>query len=372
SLSAILSKFRPKNRNEKRQKFDSSETNQDFISNLPTEVIEDILKRLPMTKVAQMGMLSRRWRDCWLSHRYLTFDDSFWCKHQIAGINDKHDWEKINQKINKILSHQNVPVQKFHVHLPNDRNQLVAYLSCSTWLFKLSKIGVKKMILENLHKLEDMPFLVFSCKELMKLKINHYTITYLPRDFEGFVHLRSLVLSKIVFGHGVFRRLLAKCPKLIELRIEWLIGMSHLVLDVPTVEYLTIKGDFDSIDFVNVQGLKCVSVGFFHPANFFMIDAFLRLASSSKIQIRIISTRTDFGSDHLCLEYNEFYKSNHLRRVRITGIVGRKIEFNFIEYILTSSIVLGHLLIRVEGVDILAKAKPSTGADFKSITRAQI
>lgn len=59
---------------------------------------------MPLSEVAKTSVLSKKWRQNWLSHSYLVFDEAFWEKH---GLNDDEDFDlqKISNIISNILLH---------------------------------------------------------------------------------------------------------------------------------------------------------------------------------------------------------------------------------------------------------------------------
>nr|GMD25531.1 F-box/FBD/LRR-repeat protein At1g13570-like [Ipomoea batatas] len=54
-----------------------ADASMDLISELPVEVKDRILEYLPTRDAARTALLSTHWRDVWLQHGWLAFDEEF-------------------------------------------------------------------------------------------------------------------------------------------------------------------------------------------------------------------------------------------------------------------------------------------------------
>lgn len=237
-----------------------SEANQDLISNLPSNAIDKILKRLPLKIAAKMSVLSKKWRDNWLSFRYLFFDKAFWLEQVEEG---RIHWDEGVSLINSVLLHHNGSVHEFHLDVVLAQNSAsrTTNLHLSQWLSFLSRTGVKKMILKSCWIFKKpIPSYIYLCKDLVKLSLERCIMSSLPSDFKGFAYLRSLELFGIQFKSDIFSSLIASCPQLTSLKLKHWDGTKNLVLDVPNLEHLTILGLVDSLVFKNVPHLSSISL----------------------------------------------------------------------------------------------------------------
>lgn len=85
------------------------ESTSDLISNLPCNVIECILSRLPIREAARTSILSTKWRYQWVTLSHLVFHD--------LG-NDSYFYQRqptleLVKIINGVLMHHNGPILKF-------------------------------------------------------------------------------------------------------------------------------------------------------------------------------------------------------------------------------------------------------------------
>ncbi|XP_017216571.1 F-box/FBD/LRR-repeat protein At1g13570-like isoform X2 [Daucus carota subsp. sativus] len=69
----------------------------DRISNLPGNVIDLILKRLPLHGAARMSVLSKAWRDIWVMFPRLVFDDDFFEQLSLARAFKKDEGTRLSQ-----------------------------------------------------------------------------------------------------------------------------------------------------------------------------------------------------------------------------------------------------------------------------------
>jgi hypothetical protein len=97
----------------------------DEINNLPCNVIDNILSKLPIRDLVRTSILSRKWRYMWTCVSTLVFDQSFWYKFcnkygHVYGSNIA------DQIISEALLLHNGPVHKFTLHIPHVTFQMAA------------------------------------------------------------------------------------------------------------------------------------------------------------------------------------------------------------------------------------------------------
>ncbi|KAH9607039.1 hypothetical protein KSS87_013814 [Heliosperma pusillum] len=236
----------------------SSTKMEDLISNVPNIVVDKILENLPISKAAQTSVLSKQWRDTWLSLKSLIFESDFWNKH-LLNEDRGPNWQKCCRIISSILLHHNGPVHEFCLFIPmNARGDLMNH---SQWISFLSKNGVRKIVISNWSDTMDITSYIFSCSELVHLELNDFKLNAPPTDFIGFPYLKHLKLLNCEFTkQNIFCSLIENCKMLTTLRLEnWRgTGMSHIVIDAPRLQTLTLIGNFESLAFGNILSLKSI------------------------------------------------------------------------------------------------------------------
>lgn len=229
-----------------------SEANQDRISNLPDIATDKILKCLPLKMAAKMSVLSRKWKDKWLSHKHLVFDAAFWEEQNV------HGGFNVSWIISNVLFYHNGPLYKFHLHIPKDAVWIRMCLS--QWLSFISRTCVKKIALTNWVVCKTLPSHIFACKELVKLRLVSFVLNPPPSDFKGFGCLRCLELCQMEFKTDFFGSLIASCPRLAVLRLDRCIGLDSVIIDAPSLESLVIEGGFNNLSFKNAVRLTNISI----------------------------------------------------------------------------------------------------------------
>ncbi|KAK9676095.1 hypothetical protein RND81_11G053400 [Saponaria officinalis] len=275
------------------------------------------------------------------------------------------------------------------------------------WLCYLSKNNIRKIVIRNSYRCMKINSFIFWCNELEHLELDFFTLSPPPTGFSGYRNLKHLELVNIIFSEeNVFCSLFANCTMLASLRLEDWRGMSHMVIDVPSLKTLILKGYLEGLAFRNVCNLESVSMSLDSGLMTDDIkDVVNILANSCKIQF------IDFGGDmseflvaggikkppvafnylnELCLsdlnfsefgvsryvldmvdccpnikklniivveggnleqhelDYNYSIKLNHLLEVKIEGITGSSAELKLIEYLLAISVVLEKLFFTFE------------------------
>lgn len=99
----------------------------DRISNLPRNIINLILERMPLYDAARTSTLSKTWRNIWQTHPHLVFDDVFLL--QVVSKADNEDsLFGISRTINHILLLHIGPISKFHLSIPQHLPFHLSYL----------------------------------------------------------------------------------------------------------------------------------------------------------------------------------------------------------------------------------------------------
>lgn len=267
-----------------------SEDCTDRISNLPKDLIHNIMQRLPISLAARMSVLSKSWRGNWESMPHLEFDNDF--ADTFINNNDEvvdtHEWSSI---ISNILFHHEGPIKAFHLTVPDtdDTTDLVI----SSWILYVSRNGVTsfKLINGSMESLVELPSRLFSCMLLEDLSLVGCAISHLPH-ITGFRKLLHLELVNVQFKGEMLREFVASSPLLETLILLGCSNDDHLTINLPALKNLELSGFFRSITFNNTSSLLSVSLFLLLEAPYTFegaADMIQFLASSCKLQRLSIS-----------------------------------------------------------------------------------
>lgn len=201
----------------------------DRISNLPRNVIDLILDRLPIRDAARTSILSKTWRDVWVIHPSLRFDQQFFAQQRskkntqtmLVEIKRKHSKKTgIKRIISNILLVHNGPILVFLLHIPSYLHLLP---EMDFWIRNISNNGVRKLeLLNNFVRTYKIPSYFFSCLELTCLSLTNCRLDP-PRGFEGFNNLLNVKLEKVNISADM-----SFGTQLKELHLSCCTGIEHL------------------------------------------------------------------------------------------------------------------------------------------------
>ncbi|KAK1385289.1 F-box domain-containing protein [Heracleum sosnowskyi] len=165
----------------------------DRISNLPRNVIDLILEGLPIRDAARTSILSKTWRDVWVMHPNLVLDQQFFSQLYSNTFTQPMVVE-IKRIISNILLVHNGPILVFKLDIPPYLNLLP---ETDFWIRNISNNGVRKLELLNRFQLTyKMPSYFFSCLELTNLSLAKCRLDP-PRGFQGFNNLLNVKLVNV-------------------------------------------------------------------------------------------------------------------------------------------------------------------------------
>ncbi|KAJ4960850.1 hypothetical protein NE237_020760 [Protea cynaroides] len=228
--------------------------NGDIISNMPPNITENILSRLPIKKAVRTCILSKKWRYNWVTLPELIFN--FTLGNALINRNDR-----LMKFIDDVLSLHRGPISKFelsrHLCIPNTQ-----YID--KWILCLSRNGIKELILCPQPQLKhyELPSCLYSCELLTHLELSFCTLKR-PPLFASFNFLKSLLLYKVEFVGFTFENLISRCPILERLKIEGFTGCTDLIIYAPKLKSLVVNGFCkvtQNISFNNTPLLTCVSL----------------------------------------------------------------------------------------------------------------
>ncbi|KAH0644101.1 hypothetical protein KY289_035075 [Solanum tuberosum] len=245
---------------------------EDIISDLPRNIIDCILGKMPIRDAVRTSVLSKKWTLYYSTIPELEFDDKFSKELQNFAISQKklrilseveleHKYH-LDEIVTRFLMFHPGRIEKFKVFVPNFKSTRAP--NVSKWIRKLSQKNIKKLTLEYKkdivsHKLSSY---FFSCLDLTNLKLRNLHLSHHPPNFKGFLYLYQLELIGVHFVNDYFEYFLSSCPVLQKLVLYGCSGVHHFNISGSKLQRLFIKvdDDFQSISLENVPNLTEVSI----------------------------------------------------------------------------------------------------------------
>ncbi|CAL9022616.1 unnamed protein product [Prunus brigantina] len=224
----------------------------DRFSNLPSDVIENILSRLPIREAVRTSVLSSNWRYRSAMLRHLVFDDRCVSTQKHITFVDIVD--------HVLLVHIG-PIHTFRL----SHRGVLANWDIDRWILHLSRNSIKEVILRNRAMFTfryRVPSYLFSCQDIIHLELL-LCVLKPPPTFEGFRNLKSLVFDQVTLDQDVCQNLIACCPLLEKLTLLRP-GFTHLKIDAPNLQFLYVEGFFEDITFENTLNLTDVCISYPH------------------------------------------------------------------------------------------------------------
>ncbi|CAN1152111.1 F-box/FBD/LRR-repeat protein At1g13570 [Linum perenne] len=232
----------------------------DTISCLPDEVIQHILKFLPIQDAAKTAMLSRKWRNHWRNTPRLVFDSGF------ARITEQ---DRSASHVNKImfsickalLAHAG-PITEFVLDIPGlspcDETDLAVLHLSNKDMKKLSLIFTVASDEDDNY---DRTFhsSLFSAVQLNCLQLEGGRLVT-PSWFVGFSKLKALELVNLILPPDFFECFIPMCPLLEDLRISCCVGSHKFKLVAPRLKVFAFLGYILNISFKCTPLLSVVSI----------------------------------------------------------------------------------------------------------------
>ncbi|CAM8899423.1 unnamed protein product [Rhodiola kirilowii] len=263
----------------------------DRISDLPSNIIECILDRLPLRDAVATSILSKGWRHKWRRIPNLVFDKDFFVRRVLESrglrgvlLIARVKLVEYSNIIGKILLLHLGPIHKFVLHISHVWNGLPPDLS--SWMLFVSQNEIKELTIqaENVCKVR-LPSYIFQCNELQHLKLDVRALDlHPPQDFRGFCNLLSLDLSGFLDGDEI-SNLISKCPLLERLSLNCT-GCKHpVVIDAPRLLCLHALCELDAfLKLKNVCSLTDISLQFRSPGTLSFCDLFDVFSSVPKVE----------------------------------------------------------------------------------------
>lgn len=249
----------------------------DRISGLPNAVLCHILSSLQTKHAVRTGILSKRWKNIWVSVPNLNFNDR-----------DFKDSATFFTFVERVLCFRDSShIQKCHLHCSRDEDHSRIY----GWMLTAIRRNVVELDLRvepHGGQIFELPKSLFVCKTLTVLKLMSPFITNTPAS-GCFPNLKCLLVTvHLPQYNDSMLKLFTKCPVLEELTIQGCL-QADIVLNVniwaPRLKILRLNfgsnSDCDAYNFfVNVPKLEYLEL-----TEDFLLNYFLR---SEKSLVRAI------------------------------------------------------------------------------------
>ncbi|KAF5751980.1 F-box/FBD/LRR-repeat protein [Tripterygium wilfordii] len=206
----------------------------DMISNLPSDILDNILTCLPIRDAARTCVLSKIWRFKWLYLSELVFDEAF------SGMGTSPGDTVWSTRIYEILLLHRGPLRKFVLSNPE--------LLCGPPIYWIILLLSQKNIQECKFSPKpgiyyEFPLTLFSCTHLTHLSLSQCDFRR-PPEFIGFSNLISVEFNRIDMSTHAFRTFLSICRLLERLKLDSLSEIGDLDINAPNLKYLYLHGMF--------------------------------------------------------------------------------------------------------------------------------
>ncbi|KAJ4813340.1 F-box family protein [Rhynchospora pubera] len=201
----------------------------DYISDLPADLKEKILVKLPIKEVARTSILSSKWKDSWKSIPSLVLE--------------RKDREPMPVKLvdNVLMVHRG-PILEFKLSTYDNCNEAIG-----RWMLILSTNGIRDLQLRFWgYQRCNIPSDLFSCLALERLDFSGCTID-VPQFFQGFKLLRTLWLSRFDLSGINLGNFISSCPLLENLALSNFVQPGCLHILAPNLRKLHIWGEFHDL-----------------------------------------------------------------------------------------------------------------------------
>ncbi|XP_060184795.1 F-box/FBD/LRR-repeat protein At1g13570-like [Lycium barbarum] len=217
----------------------------DFLSNLPNNVIDVILMRLPCEEAVRTSILSKKWRYHWCRITELTIDTSLW-----ETKKDKlYPTVKFTKIIYQLLTLHEGPITKFTLDIAS----LKSCPKIDNFIYFLSRNDIQQLVLRLPGgKLYNLPSSLFTCLQLRHLTLNNCLI-HPPSAFQGFDRLISLELRNVTISSELLGSLISHCPLLEKLVLEISEVSNIIEINAPNLRSFDFIGCIGSICLTNVS-----------------------------------------------------------------------------------------------------------------------
>ncbi|KAM3377616.1 F-box/FBD/LRR-repeat protein like [Capsicum galapagoense] len=223
----------------------------DVLSNLPENVIDNILLCLPLRDAVRTSILSKKWRYNWCRLPQLKLDQTLW-----ETTNDLiSPTVRFTDVVFHLLTLHAGPIPKFILSIVDP----VDFPKIDNLIYFLSRSGIQHLVLQlptgNLYKL---PSSFFICLQLRHLTLQRCLVRP-PPVFKGFDRLISLELRQVTISTEALGSFISGCPLLEHLVLEHSDNPNHMEINALKLRSFVFIGNIHFIHLKYVPLLAKVS-----------------------------------------------------------------------------------------------------------------
>ncbi|XP_049378267.1 F-box/FBD/LRR-repeat protein At1g13570-like [Solanum stenotomum] len=217
-------------------------------NNLPCDILDGILGRLPLKDAVKSSILSKDWRYKWATRQELEFD-----YHFFKSFSHVQEAKTI---IYQVLVFHKGPILKFRLGGSN----LIRFRDIDHWILFLSKKNVEEFTLRVRSNNDyHLPSHLLTFRKLRLLEVQN-CLFHPPPDFKGFKKLVNLGLHCVTFLPTVLSNLISRSPFLEILKLNYCTNFDTLEIDAANLKCFEFRGTSKSICFKNAPMLKEVTI----------------------------------------------------------------------------------------------------------------
>ncbi|XP_004250540.1 F-box/FBD/LRR-repeat protein At1g13570-like [Solanum lycopersicum] len=222
----------------------------DVLTDLPNDVIDSILIRLPSEEAVRTSILSKRWRYHWCRLTKLTLNRSLW-RTENNLLNPADKFTEIISQISTLLEG---PLIDFTL----DVADLESCPDIDSFVYFVLRNTIERLVL-YLPEDSKLPTSVFTCSQLRHLSLDNCSIHH-PGAFEGFDKLISLQLCEVTISSDLLESIISHCPLLELLLLHIPKLLDTIEIDAPMLSRFYFTGNISSVCLKNVPLLVEVSL----------------------------------------------------------------------------------------------------------------
>ncbi|XP_022715084.1 putative F-box protein At5g40050 isoform X1 [Durio zibethinus] len=208
----------------------------DYISQLPEHIIHHIISFLRCKKdAARTSILSKRWRDMWVSFSNLVFDQRKFhgqvrrletlSEEQIQKIKNVEMFRNyVDNTLQRHVELKDRSIQKFVLHMTHYNSELTTCMD--KWIDLALKYNIKELELHvpgYLHGCYRLPQCVFAANTITALRV--YGCKLRPCNNLKLSNLQKVCLGKLYVNEWMIENLIRSCPLLEDFRLIYPIGL---------------------------------------------------------------------------------------------------------------------------------------------------
>ncbi|CAO2817347.1 unnamed protein product [Amaranthus hypochondriacus] len=213
---------------------------EDRLSSLPSEVLNNILSKIPFKSAVRTCVLAKKWRKRWLALSKFDLNSE---DLTVVPDNEVFRWAKVASITNDFIRRHTGRITSFSLStgfLPHNTDLY-------KWIYSLTMQGIESLCLQDYGKHpSEIPIQLFSFENLMVLKLINFHLRAPPSP-RLFNALLELSLERVAINDLELHHLIASCLNLDKLSLLNISGLDRLRIYAPKLTKLVIDTRFQDI-----------------------------------------------------------------------------------------------------------------------------